>query len=566
MSSRDSSQADMETFRQSRMNLFIQAILAASILLLYLFLIPLALTPPIARDALIHHLAIPKLWLLNGGFYEIKWADFSYYPMNIDLLYLICLYLNNDILPHFIHMGFGIATALLVYHYLARHFDRITGLLGVLVFVSTPLVMRMSTVAYVDLGLTFFTTASILAMIRWRAGKYQESKWLLISATAMGLALGTKYNALLAWVLLTSSVVFLHTRDTGAQWRAVRFGLVHFLVSLALFSPWLIKNFLLTGNPLYPLFTSLFESGMTSAVSDGSTRSLVSGNTHMGMFPFREALYGEGFWETLLIPLRFFFQGQDDSWRYFDGVLNPILVILAPFAFLQKSHHGDKVFFLLLSVFFVIITFFLDQLHVRYILPAIPFLAILSALGIRNAFVWISARPRRFRAVCLSVFLLFLALLGARNAAYLNGYYERLKPGNYLLCKESREDYLKRNIGSYAAMAYINRHTPPGARIRLMFLARRGYYLDRIYVDDATYGMDVMRGLAANAGDDKSFRNDLDALGCTHLLMHMDMSNKFLRDNYPPQTIDQLSRRLERELEMIHHANGYAVYRIIPAN
>ena len=91
------------------MNLFIQAILAASILLLHLFLIPLALTPPIARDALIHHLAIPKLWLLNGGFYEIKWADFSYYPMNVDLLYLICLYFKNDIIPHFIHMGFGIA-------------------------------------------------------------------------------------------------------------------------------------------------------------------------------------------------------------------------------------------------------------------------------------------------------------------------------------------------------------------------------------------------------------------------------------------------------------------------
>ena len=31
----------------------------------------LNLTPPISRDALIHHLAIPKLWLKHGGFYEI---------------------------------------------------------------------------------------------------------------------------------------------------------------------------------------------------------------------------------------------------------------------------------------------------------------------------------------------------------------------------------------------------------------------------------------------------------------------------------------------------------------
>jgi hypothetical protein len=211
------------------------------------------------------------------------------------------------------------------------------------------------------------------------------------------------------------------------------------------------------------------------------------------------------------------------------------------------------------------LTFFLDQLHVRYILPAIPFLTILTIIGILNIFDWISQKSGRYRSAYLCFMLLFLLLLGSKNVTYLNKYFLSLKPMNYILQKETREDYLKRNIGSYPAMAYINRHTPPNARIRLLFLARRGYYLDRIYVDDATYGMDVMRGLAVSAGNDKSFRNDLDALGCTHLLMHMEMSGKFLRDNYPPQTIDQLSRRLDRETEVIHDTKDYRVYRIIPA-
>ena len=555
----------MEILRSDRMTCFIQALLAVAILLLYFVLIILALTPPIARDALIHHLAIPKLWLLNGGFYEIKWADFSYYPMNIDLLYLICLYFNNDILPHFIHMGFGIGTSLLIYHYLNRHFNRVAGLLGVLVFISTPIVLRMSTVAYVDLGLTFLTTVGVLAFIHWRTGRYKEFKWLLVSAVAMGLALGTKYNALIAWVFLASSVVFFYARNTGEQWRAIRYGAIFFLISLFLFSPWLIKNLILTGNPLYPLFKSFFQTNLTGIASDGSTRSMVSGDAYMGMFRLREMLYGESFWETLLIPLRFFFQGQDDSGRYFDGVLNPLLIVMAPFAFMKRSLHDDKLFFTSFSVFFILLTFFLDQLHVRYILPAIPFLTILTIIGILNVFDWISQKSGRYRSACLCFILLFLLLLGGRNVAYLNKYFQSLKPMNYILQKETREDYLKRNIGSYPAMAYINRHTPPNARIRLLFLARRGYYLDRIYVDDATYGMDVMRGLAVSAGDDKSFRNDLDALGCTHLLMHMDMSGKFLRDNYPQQTIDRLFQSLDRETEVIHDARGYRVYRIIPA-
>ena len=71
-------------------------------------------TPPISRDALIHHLAVPKLWLKNGGFYETPWADYSYYPMYINLLYLACLYFKNDIAPKFIHLGFGAGTGVLV--------------------------------------------------------------------------------------------------------------------------------------------------------------------------------------------------------------------------------------------------------------------------------------------------------------------------------------------------------------------------------------------------------------------------------------------------------------------
>ena len=234
-------------------------ILCIAILLLLSIEFILNLTPPIARDALIHHLAIPKLWLKNGGFYEIKWADFSYYPMNVDLLYIIPLYFNKDFLANFIHMSFGIGTALLIYNYLNNKISRIAGLLGILIFLSTPIVVRLSTQAYVDLGLAFFTTASILAFIRYRDGEFKEFKWLFLSSVAMGLALGTKYNALIAWVFLSLAIVFVYSRDTGRQWEAIRYGLVFFLISLFVFSPWLIKNIILTGNPLYPLFKGIFD-------------------------------------------------------------------------------------------------------------------------------------------------------------------------------------------------------------------------------------------------------------------------------------------------------------------
>ena len=59
----------------------------------------LSCVPPVSRDALVHHLAIPKLWLKHGGIYEIPDMVISYYPMNLDLLYMIPLYFENDIFP-----------------------------------------------------------------------------------------------------------------------------------------------------------------------------------------------------------------------------------------------------------------------------------------------------------------------------------------------------------------------------------------------------------------------------------------------------------------------------------
>ena len=57
----------------------------------------LAWVPPVSRDALTHHLAVPKLYIMHGGMVEIPHVPFSYYPMNLDLLYTIPLYLGTDV-------------------------------------------------------------------------------------------------------------------------------------------------------------------------------------------------------------------------------------------------------------------------------------------------------------------------------------------------------------------------------------------------------------------------------------------------------------------------------------
>jgi hypothetical protein len=547
----------MATNRSRILHHLLVAFFCAAILILLSIEFILNLTPPIARDALIHHLAIPKLWLKNGGFYEIKWADFAYFPMNVDLLYIIPLYLNKDFFANFIHMSFGLGTALLIYRYLKNKISRVAGLLGVLIFLSTPIVFRLSTQTYVDLGLTFFITASIFTFIRYRDSNFKELKWLVLSSLAMGLALGTKYNALIAWFFLSLAIVFIYSRDTGKQWKAIEQGAVFFFISLLVFSPWLIKNIILTGNPLYPMFKE-------------GVHSIISTDTHTGFFKMREFLYGENFWETLLIPVRIFFQGQDNSARYFDGVLNPLLLIAPPFALMNKSFYRDKLFFISFAIFFILTAFFLEQKAfsmeaiVRYILPVVPLLSILTVMGVVNIWNWSMNLSIPFRNVLATVLIVFLIIMMSKNIFYIRNYYQNISPVNYISGKESRDEFLTRHNSSYPAIKYINTHTPGNARIRLIFLAGRGYYLDRIYSEGTSYGIGDVSGLAANSYEESSFQTYLHSLGCTHLLVRTDSYLNYLQDNYSPETANQLFRQMNKATEMIYNANGYAVYRLIP--
>ena len=56
---------------------------------------------------------------------------------------------------------------LLIYAYLTRRINPVYGLLGFFFFISTPAVLRLSHWAYIDLGITFYSTASLLCLLRW---------------------------------------------------------------------------------------------------------------------------------------------------------------------------------------------------------------------------------------------------------------------------------------------------------------------------------------------------------------------------------------------------------------
>ena len=534
------------------------------LIILIASVIILSCVPPVAKDELVHHLAVPKLYLKHGGMIEIPFMPFSYYPMNLELLYLIPLYFGNDIIPKFIHFSFALLTAWMLFRYLKKRTGRTYALFGVLFFLSLPLIVKLSITAYIDLGMIFFTTASILYLLEW-VEKAFKIKLLILSAVFCGLGLGTKYNGLIVLFLLTLFAPFLYARACKSgrpgvlkpAWQ----GVIFFLISVAVFSPWMMRNYQWTGNPLYPLYNQWFNAPGPSmeGAAPGQSEKEESRGGH-SIFAYRRVIYGEQGWEIALLPLRIFFQGKDGDPRHFDGRLNPLLLLLPLFAFYHSREdclivRREKSVLLAFSILFFAFAFFSKDLRMRYLAPIIAPLTILSVFGLRSMVGWVQksgAKTAWLGGILLGLSLIFLVGL---NFQYLRSQFVYVDPFGYLGGKMSHHEYIAKFSPEYQAVRYVNQYLPEEARVCLIFSGNRGYYLDRDYV----YGEDILYRLLKGAGAPDRILRGLREAKVTHVLIQDRHFSKWVDFNFNQEEKSALHAFFKDCTQGEFHANGFSI-------
>lgn len=492
-------------------------VLMAALLGLVAAIIVLGWVPPVDRDALTHHLAVPKLYLQHGGIFEIPWIEFSYYPMNLDLLYMVPLALGSDIAPKFVHFAFALLTAGLLFRYLKGKIDVRYGLLGALAFLSVPVIVKLSVTAYVDLGLIFFSTASLLALLRWAEREFQW-RYLMVAAVSCGLALGTKYNGLIVLFCVAVMVPLLYVRggdpSSARQVKAVGMGAVFVLIAALVFSPWMVRDYIWTGNPVYPLYKGVFSSapahgGQPSQVADGKGKaeSVEKADAEMagdapepglGHFRMRKLVFGESGLEILAIPLRVFFQGRDDDPKYFDGQLNPFLLILSLVAAAggRKMSAGgpirDQKVLLAFAALYLLVAYVQIDMRARWIAPIIPPLVIVSMMGLHRLELRGNEMLHLLHKVLVgSAFWGVVLVMMSLNLSYLQEQFNVIRPWDYISGKTSREEYITRYRREYPVIQYMNLAIQPESRVLAFFLGGRTYYSDRTI--DCRYSIFLMR-------------------------------------------------------------------------
>src|SRR5207244_7330721 len=142
--------------------------------------------------------AIPKIWLKENIFHVDPFRVYSFYPANMHLLYYFALKIGYEFLPKIIHALFLIATAILLYRYV-QHKTKNT-ILPVIAFVfliTIPINQRLASECYVDLGLLFFSTLSLVYFLYWKNSHFRWQKYFYISAIGSGIAFVIKYNVMI---------------------------------------------------------------------------------------------------------------------------------------------------------------------------------------------------------------------------------------------------------------------------------------------------------------------------------------------------------------------------------
>jgi hypothetical protein len=428
----------------------------------------LALLPPTAWDALVYHLQGSRLYLEAHRLVAVPDNLYLNWPSQTEMLFTWGMLLKGDILSKLFHWVFWPLTAILVYAFGRRTIGAPAARWATVLWAAVPFAGELAGQAYVDLALTGYILASIYAFQRWTDN--QSDQWLILSAIFVGLGIATKYTAATWLGLLVLLVVYYAWKRQRRPviWIGTRVAACVLAAGVPI-APWLAKNWIFTGNPVYPfLFGGLGWNPTRQALIVGTGGS-----------------YSHNLLDYLAMPWVATVIGSSGT-AAFDATIGPLLLFLAPLVLLVRKRPPAINYALILVAgqglyFLVTIYQYVYLVETRLILPVFPLLCLIAGFALSHLPAW-DLKSFRLSWVVSSMISLVLVLNVLTEAKALL----EIHPFAPLLGLESRQAYLARRLGAYfQAMQDTNGNLPPDAKIFYLW-EPRGYYSQHTSRADAT--------------------------------------------------------------------------------
>ena len=430
-----------------------------------------ALAPPVTWDALVYHLTLPALYARTHGI-QVNTADFNLFsgmPQLTEMLYTAAGLLRVDpgtgsiaaqTLGWFIgaFLCLGLAGS-------ARDMGLPAWLAPAILLSSLSVALELAW-AYSDLLLMLLALAVVLPLRQWRLLRVDgraDQRWLALAGIFAGLACGCKYTGVI--VPLAGVAVVLAGELFGGQGaqggrlvRALRSTVYFALLAGVAFGPWLIKNWLLTGSPFYPL---LWPAADMDALR---------------LWFYNRPDQAQRLLQAAAIFLRATFFGVQ-SGNEIDATLGPLFLLCAgllafDWRVLTPKLRRELALLLLFvaAAYFgwVLLAHYSALAHqARLFFAFLPALALLGAAGLAGV-GGLNTPALRLSLVVNAAFALVLGL----SATEVVAEFVSQNPLPYLAGTQSAADYVAAQLGWYQPVVERVNALPAGSRVVFLWEAR----------------------------------------------------------------------------------------------
>ncbi len=459
-----------------------------------------AFEPPWQYDSLEYHLAAPAAYRDAGRVFFMRDNAYANFPQNAEMLYLLSMSLTGSpdrgaILSQMLCAALGFLAAMALRGLISGVAGRTTGLLAAAIFYTWPAVTLYSGSAYVELPLIFYGTLALWGLVwSWRRKLTRPGPrgWVILAAIATGLAMGVKYTAALLFFI----PILVWLAGTGyaagvASKEILRRAGLFAAVSILCFSPWLVRNYADTRDPVYPLLYTVFGGPNWDAQKDArwtlahSPKDLSPGNFFAQA---REALFVDS-------P-----EGEQLT------AASLMLFLFVPFALLTRR--WTRLVALLLAGNLALLYglwFCFTQQNLRFLEAGGPVLAGLSAIG-------------------LGAVLTNRYAFGLRHAVILLLLFEPSRWMNYLCFERPLDCALRVSSDDYyktyapAAMQALNDPELLPRNAKVLFLGEaRMFYCRRIHAASTVFDTNALEEIVRAARTPEDIREGLQKQGITDL-------------------------------------------------
>jgi hypothetical protein len=425
-----------------------------------------AMLPSIDFDVLEYHLQGPKEYFQTGRINFLPHNVYTSMPFGIEMLHLAAMEVMGDwwwggLAGQVLVALFAPATAVLIASAATFGGSWRAGWVAAIVYLTTPWIYRLAVLAYVEGPLCFYHGALVWATVRLVNDRERARSpvWTLMGLLAGG-AMACKYPALISAVIPFGALAVIDA------WRArTNRAILCYIAGWAIVAgPWLAKNVVDTGNPVYPLANSIFHGQPWDEAREQKwTRA-------HGRRPVTARELGNGIVDVA---------GRSD-WQ------SPLYVALAPLAFLRFGSRrltaGLWGYVVYLFATWWLFTHRLD----RFWLPLLPPFAMLAGLGAD----WVRNRAWTVALVTIMAFGLVINLTYISTAlAGLNEW-----TGDLVVM---RKDLPRR---WNAALARLDSELPPDAHPLLVGQAAV-FHLNHRVAFNTVFDPEIIETLASGKSD-----------------------------------------------------------------